>query len=223
MSDNVVRLHKNPETPAQDAPVTTLTVVSDAPAPAPVPLWVRSGRAVKRFATDEKTTTTVRAVARHGMYTFNGGRIVARRTWDGRTGSRYERMIRAAEAAGNHELAEEWEERLQRFRDARHRRRMDLLTSPVDVAKGAAIGTGMSIGTLIALGIVMALNTKDVADVITPLTAVIEFIGLLITIVQVVWPYAVTLGPLFALLALWSVGRKQQAAPNWALPDNVRN
>ncbi|MFI6375528.1 FtsK/SpoIIIE domain-containing protein, partial [Streptomyces sp. NPDC050546] len=31
------------------------------------------------------------------------------------------------------------------------------------------------------------------------------------------------LGPLFALLALWSVGRKQQAAPNWALPDNVRN
>jgi S-DNA-T family DNA segregation ATPase FtsK/SpoIIIE len=196
-------------------------VVPDAPAP--VPLWVRSGRAVKRFATDERTTTTLRGVARHGMYTFNGGRIVARRTWDGRTGSRYERMIRAAEAAGNHELAEEWEERLQRFRDARHRRRMDLLTSPVDVAKGAAIGTGMSIGTLVALGIVMALNTKDVADVITPLTAVIEFIGLLITIVQVVWPYAITLGPLFALLALWSVGRKQQAAPNWALPDNVRN
>ncbi|MDK1343404.1 ATP-binding protein [Streptomyces sp. 378] len=223
MSDNVVRLHKTPEPPAQDASVTTLTVVPDQPAPAPVPLWVRSGRAVKRIATDERTTATVRAVARHGMYTFNGGRIVARRTWDGRTGSRYERMIRAAEAAGNHELAEEWEERLQRFRDARHRRRMDLLTSPVDVAKGAAIGTGMSIGTLVALGIVMALNTKDVTDVITPLTAVIEFIGLLITIVQVVWPYTVTLGPLFALLALWSVGHKQQAAPNWALPDNVRN
>jgi S-DNA-T family DNA segregation ATPase FtsK/SpoIIIE len=223
MSDNVVRLHKDPEPSAQDASVTTLTVVSDPPAPAPVPLWVRSGRAVKRIATDERTTATVRAVARHGMYTFNGGRIVARRTWDGRTGSRYERMIRAAEAAGNHELAEEWEERLQRFRDARHRRRMDLLTSPVDVAKGAAIGTGMSIGTLVALGVVMALKTKDIADVITPLTAVIEFIGLLITIVQVVWPYAVTLGPLFALLALWSVGRKQQAAPNWALPDNVRN
>jgi S-DNA-T family DNA segregation ATPase FtsK/SpoIIIE len=223
MSDNVVRLHKDPEPPAPDAPVTTLTVVPDAPVPARVPLWVRSGRAVKRFATDERTTTTVRAVARHGLYTFNGGRIVARRTWDGRTGSRYERMLRAAEAAGNHELAEEWEERLQRFRDARHRRRMDLLTSPVDVAKGAAVASGMSIGTLVALGIVMALNTKDVADVITPLTAVIEFIGLLITIVQVVWPYAVTLGPLLALLALWSVGRKQQAAPNWALPDNVRN
>ncbi|MGV9497383.1 ATP-binding protein [Streptomyces sp. NPDC003642] len=225
MSDNVVRLHKTPEPPAGEtsAPVTTLTVVSDQPAAAQVPLWVRSGRAVKRVATDERTTATVRAVARHGMYTFNGGRIVARRAWDGRTGSRYERMLRAAEAAGNHELAEEWEERLQRFRDARHRRRMDLLTSPVDVAKGAAVATGMSIGTLVALGVVMAINTKDVTDVITPLSAVIEFIGLLITIVQVVWPYAISLGPLFTLLALWSVGRKQQAAPNWALPANVRN
>jgi S-DNA-T family DNA segregation ATPase FtsK/SpoIIIE len=100
---------------------------------------------------------------------------------------------------------------------------MDLLHSPLDAAKGVAVGTGMSLGTLVALGVVMALNTKDVADVITPLTAVIEFIGLLITIVQVVWPYAITLGPLFALLGLWSVGRKQQAAPNWALPANVQN
>ena len=171
----------------------------------------------------EKTRATVRAAARHSLYTFNGGRIVARRAWDGRTGSRYERMIRAAEAAGNLEAAEEWEERLQRFRAARHHRRMDLLHSPVEAAKGLAVGAGMSIGALVALGVVMAINTGHVGDVITPLTAVIEFIGLLITIVQVVWPYAVTLGPLFALLALWSVGRKQQAAPQWALPANVRN
>ncbi|MDQ1016373.1 FtsK/SpoIIIE domain-containing protein [Streptomyces afghaniensis] len=223
MGDNVVHLHKNTDPPTREAAVTTLTVVPDPAPPAPVPLWVRSGRALKTAATHENTKTVVRTVARHGLYTFNGGRIVARRTWDGRTGARYERMLRAAEAAGNYEVAEEWEERLQRFREARHRRRMDLLHSPLDVAKGAAVGTGMSIGTLVALGVVMALNTKDVTDVITPLGAVIEFIGLLITIVQVVWPYAVTLGPLFALLALWSVGRKQQAAPNWALPANVRS
>ncbi len=46
-------------------------------------------------------------------------------------------MIRAAEAAGNLEAAEEWEERLQRFRAARHHRRMDLLHSPVDAAKAS--------------------------------------------------------------------------------------
>ncbi|MFF6808869.1 FtsK/SpoIIIE domain-containing protein [Streptomyces sp. NPDC012403] len=223
MSENVVPLHKHTNPPAEPATVTTLTVVPDAPPARPIPLWVRSGRAVKSAVTHEGTKTAVRAVARHGLYTFNGGRIVARRTWDGRTGSRYERMIRAAEAAGNLEAAEEWEERLQRFRAARHHRRMDLLHSPVDAAKGMAVGAGMSIGLLVALGIVMAISTEDVEHVITPLSATIDFIALLIRIVQVVWGPALTIGPFLALLALWSVGRKQHAAPAWALPANVRS
>ncbi|MFE9685805.1 FtsK/SpoIIIE domain-containing protein [Streptomyces sp. NPDC006285] len=223
MSENVVHLHKNPEPADEPAAVTTLTVVPDPAPAAPVPLWVRSGRAVKNAATHERTTATARAIARHSLYTINGGRIVARRTWDGKTGARYERMLRAAEAAGNYEVAEEWEERLQRFREARHRRRMDLLHSPVDVAKGIAVGTGMGIGTLVALGVVMAINNGDIADVITPLAATIDFIGLLIRIVQVVWGPALTIGPFLALLALWAVGSKQQAAPAWALPDNIRS
>ncbi|MGV4888444.1 ATP-binding protein [Streptomyces viridosporus] len=223
MSENVVHLHKHTDPPTDPATVTTLTVVPDAPPARPVPLWVRSGRAVKTAVTHERTTATVRAVARHGLYTFNGGRIVARRAWDGRTGARYERMLRAAEAAGNYEVAQEWEERLQRFRDARHRRRMDLLHSPVDAAKGLAVGTGMGIGVLVALGVVMALSTGQAGDVITPLSATIDFLALLLRIVQVVWGPAVTIGPFLALLALWSVGRNQQAAPNWALPAHVRN
>ncbi|MFI1160558.1 FtsK/SpoIIIE domain-containing protein [Streptomyces sioyaensis] len=223
MSENVVHLHKPTDPPAPDTAPTVLTVVPDAPPARPVPLWVRSGRAVKSAATHESTRATVRAAARHSLYTFNGGRIVARRTWDGRTGSRYERMIRAAEATGNLEAAEEWEERLQRFRAARHHRRMDLLHSPVEAAKGVAVGAGMSVGVLVALGVVMALNTGQVGDVITPLSATIDFIALLIRIVQVVWGPALAIGPFLALLALWSVGRKQQAAPNWALPANVRN
>ncbi|MFI6617567.1 FtsK/SpoIIIE domain-containing protein [Streptomyces sp. NPDC050528] len=224
MSENVVRLVKTPLTGAEpDVSPTVLTVVPDAP-PAPlVPLWVRSGRAVKTAVTHENTKAAARAVARHSLYTFNGGRIVARRTWDGKTGARYERMIRAAEAAGNLELAEEWEERLQRFRQARHHRRMDLLHSPVEAAKGVGVGAAMSVGVLVALGVVLAINNHDIRDVITPLKATIEFIATLIRIVQVVWPTAVILGPLFALLGLWAVGSKQQAAPQWALPANVRN
>ncbi len=69
----------------------------------------------------------------------------------------------------------------------------------------------------------MAINNHDVRDVITPLKATIDFIATLIRIVQVVWPTAVVLGPLFALLALWSVGSKRQAAPQWALPASVRS
>ncbi|MGQ4373621.1 FtsK/SpoIIIE domain-containing protein [Streptomyces violaceoruber] len=223
MSENVVHLHKATDPPTADTAPTVLTVVPDAAPARPVPLWVRSGRAVKTVATHESTRATVRAAARHGLYTFNGGRIVARRAWDGRTGSRYERMIRAAEAAGNLEAAEEWEERLQRFRAARHHRRMDLLHSPVDAAKGVAVGAGMSIGVLVALGVVMAISTGHVGDVITPLSATVDFIALLIRIVQIVWGPALSIGPFLALLALWSVGRKQQAAPAWALPANVRS
>ncbi|MFD5774185.1 FtsK/SpoIIIE domain-containing protein [Streptomyces fungicidicus] len=222
MSENVVPFHKHTDPPAPDAAPTVLTVVPDAPPARPVPLWVRSGRAVKTAVTHERTRSAGRSMVRHTLYTFNGGRIVARRTWDGRTGSRYERMIRAAEAAGNLEAAEEWEERLQRFRAARHHRRMDLLHSPVDAAKGVAVGAGMSVGLLVALGIVMAISTGQAEHVITPLTATIDFIALLIRIVQVVWGPALTIGPFLALLALWSVGRKQHAAPAWALPANVR-
>ncbi|KMS75873.1 cell division protein FtsK [Streptomyces leeuwenhoekii] len=223
MSDNVVHLHKNPDPPVEPAPVTTLTPV---PAPSPatrVPLWVRSGRTVKRLATDERTTTAARFTARHSLYVLGGARIVARRTWDGRTAARYERMLRAAEAAGNYEAAAEWEERGQRFREARHRRRMDLLHSPLDAAKGALVGTGMGIGSLVALGVVLAIANKDPGDIITPIQAVIEFIALMITIVQVVWGPLVSIGPFLALLGLWAVGRHQQAAPNWALPANVRS
>ncbi|MGD3106276.1 FtsK/SpoIIIE domain-containing protein [Streptomyces sp. YGL11-2] len=223
MGDTVVHLHKNTEPPAGTAPVTTLTVVPDPAPPAPVPLWVRSGRAVRSAVTDERTVTAARAVARHSLYVAGGAGIVARRTWDGRTGARYERMLRAAEAAGNYEVAEEWEERLQRFRAARHHRRMDLLHSPVEAAKGLVVGTGMGVGVLVALGVVMALNTKHPADVITPLNATIDFIALLIRIVQVVWGPALTIGPFLALLALWAVGSKRQAAPKWALPANVRS
>lgn len=223
MSENVVHLHKPTDLSADGTAPTVLTVVPDAPPAPPVPLWVRSGRAIKTAATHETTRATVRAVARHSLYTLNGGRIVARRTWDGRTGARYERMLRAAEAAGNYEAATEWEERLQRFRAARHHRRMDLLHSPVEAAKGVAVSAGMSIGVLVALGVVMAISTGEVGDVITPLSATVDFIALMIRIVQIVWGPALTIGPFLALLALWAVGRRQQAAPNWALPANVRS
>ncbi|MEU7383768.1 ATP-binding protein [Streptomyces sp. NPDC042207] len=223
MSGNVVHLHKHTDPPAAVATRPALSVVPEQPAAPVVPLWVRSGRAIRTVVTHETTRTVARGAARHGLYVFGGARIVARRTWDGRTAARYERMLRAAEAAGNYEAAAEWEERGQRFREARHRRRMDLLHSPMDAAKGVLVGTGMGIGSLVALGVVLAIANKDATDVVTPLMAVVEFIRLLITIVQVVWGPLVSIGPFLALLALWAVGSHQQAAPQWALPVNVRD
>ena len=81
----------------------------------------------------------------------------------------------------------------------------------------------MGIGGLVLLGIAMAVATKDATDVVTPLMAVIKFINLMITIVRVVWGPALTIGPFLALLALWSVGAHQKAAPQWALPAHARS
>ncbi|MFJ8254791.1 FtsK/SpoIIIE domain-containing protein [Streptomyces sp. NPDC094466] len=218
--------HLDDHRPTPSAEPVTL-VKDPAPAPTSTPpkvvpqgsRIVRTGRAVRRVATHERTRSAGRFTVRHGMYVVGGGRIVARRAWEGRTAARYERMLRAAEAAGNLELATEWEERGQRFRAARHQRRMDLLSAPVKAAKGAAAGLGITAGGLLLLGIILAVANENFADLATPTLALIELIRWIVLIITVVWGPLVILGPWAALLALWGVGRHQQAAPQWVLPD----
>ncbi|WSE97287.1 ATP-binding protein [[Kitasatospora] papulosa] len=220
MSDNVVPLfEKTTPAPMEAAPAETAAVATAAP----VPLWVRSARGIRTVTTHEHTKTACRATARHGLYVLGGTRIVARRTWEGRTASRYERMLRAAEAAGNMEAATEWEERGQRFRQERHRRRMDLLTAPMDAAKGIAAGLGIGAGGLLLLGIMLAVANKDWTDIGAPTMALIELVRWIVFIITVTWGPLVTIGPWAVLLGLWAVGKNQQAAPQWALPANVRS
>ncbi|MEU1211211.1 FtsK/SpoIIIE domain-containing protein [Streptomyces sp. NPDC005791] len=220
MSDNVVPLfEKTTPAPMEAAPAETAAVATAAP----VPLWVRSARGIRTVTTHEHTKTACRATARHGLYVLGGTRIVARRTWEGRTASRYERMLRAAEAAGNMEAATEWEERGQRFRQERHRRRMDLLTAPMDAAKGIAAGLGIGAGGLLLLGIMLAVANKDWTDIGAPTMALIELVRWIVFIITVTWGPLVTIGPWAVLLGLWAVGKNQQAAPQWALPANARS
>ncbi|MEU2403939.1 ATP-binding protein [Streptomyces rubiginosohelvolus] len=224
MSDNVVPLFENPTpTPVEPSAVVAAAVATPAAEKAPVPLWARSARGIRTVATHENTKTACRATARHGLYVLGGARIVARRTWEGRTASRYERMLRAAEAAGNMEAAAEWEERGQRFRQERHRRRMDLLTAPLDAAKGIAAGAGIGAGGLLLLGIMLAVANGDWTDIYAPTMAVVELVRWIVLIITVTWGPLVTIGPWAVVLGLWAVGRNQQAAPQWALPANVRS
>lgn len=219
MTDNVVHLFKDPPTSDATAP----EAVVDLAVKQRVPVWRRTGRTVARVARHDRTRAAGRVVVRHGSYVVGGGRIVARRAWDGRTAARYERMIRAAEAAGNFEAAAEWEERGQRFRMARHRRRMDLLASPERLVKNAAYGVGGTLGGLLLLGIALAIATKQPGDVVVPVMALVELCRWTVVIATVVWGPLVTVGPWLALLGLWAVGRHQQAAPQWSLPAQHRN
>ncbi|MFC9245098.1 ATP-binding protein [Streptomyces sp. NPDC057136] len=224
MSDNVVPLFEKTTTAPETPPVAVATAVATpAATKPPAPLWVRSARGVRTAATHEHTKTVCRVTARHGLYVLGGTQIVARRTWEGRTASRYERLLRAAEAAGNMEAAAEWEERGQKFRQERHRRRMDLLTAPMDAAKGVAAGAGMAAGGLLVLGIMLAVANKDWTDIGAPTMALIELVRWIVFIVSVTWGPLVTIGPWAVLLGLWAVGKNQQAAPQWALPANARS
>ncbi|MFE0651803.1 FtsK/SpoIIIE domain-containing protein [Streptomyces sp. NPDC059534] len=224
MTDNVVPLFKDPTIQEPTALAVPLTVVPDpAQKPRPLRVFVRTSRAVSGVVRHERTRQAARLTVRHGAYVLGGTRVTARRAWDGRTGARYERLLRAAEAAGNYEAAGEWEERLHRFRIERHKRRMDLLTAPQDLAKSAAIGAAGGIGGLIAIGIALAIATKDPGDVFTPLMALIELIRLLVFLVQLVWGPLMVVGPFLALAGLWAVGRQRATAPQWALPDRQRS
>ncbi|MFD7443903.1 ATP-binding protein [Streptomyces sp. NPDC059909] len=202
--------------------MTVVELFKQPPQPSPT-AWRRAGRRVRVVATHDRTRTAGRVAVRHSMYLLGGTRIVTRRAWDGRTAARYERLMRAAEAAGNMELAADWDERGRQFRAARHQRRMDLIMAPQKLAKSAAMGTAATAGCLVLLGGAMAIHSGDVADVAVPMMTVIELIHWLVVIASVVWGPLVAVGPWLALLGLWAVGRHQHTAPQWALPVAQRS
>jgi S-DNA-T family DNA segregation ATPase FtsK/SpoIIIE len=178
----------------------------------------RSARALRVAATHERTRTGARLAARHTAYVAGGARILAKRAWDGRTTARYERMMRSAEAAGQHEAALEWEQRAAHFRQQRHARRMDLLTAPQRLVKGAVAGTAGTAGALLGLGTLLAIAEHDPSQVIAPIMFTIDAIRWAVVIVTIVWGPAVVLAPWLAFLGLWNTGRRGQAAPRWTLP-----
>ena len=198
-----------------------LTLVKDTD-PNPPTEGARTRRSMRRALVaavkHERTRTAARAAARHGLYVVGGTRIVTRRVWDARTSARYERMMQAAEAAGNHDMAMEWEARGRAARESRHQRRMQLLLAPQHAAKSAVSTVALSGGVLLLLGVALAFANDNPADVAAPVLAVVELIRWTVMVGTVVWGPATTAVPWLALAALWNVGRKRAAAPNWALP-----
>jgi S-DNA-T family DNA segregation ATPase FtsK/SpoIIIE len=164
-----------------------------------------------------------RLAVRHSGYLIGGTRVVIRRTWEGRTLSRYERMLRACEAGGQWEEAKVWEERAAKFRSDRHHRRMDMLKAPQDIAKSAVAGTAATAGGLLLLGTALAIANEDIADVLAPTLWLIDVIQWAVFIGTLVWGPVKLFGPWVALLALWDVGRRRGTAPDWAMPAGHRS
>ncbi|MFC4500655.1 MULTISPECIES: cell division protein FtsK [Streptomyces] len=195
---------------------TAVTTVVDPAAP-------RSRRRVRidhlrRVVVEARDHNTYRVLVRHGSYVVGGTRILTRRAWDSRTTARHERMMRAAEAAGNEELVRQWEQRAYAYRFARHKRRMDLLQMALNAPKAIASAAASAGSVLLILGIMLACYNHDVRDVLTPVNTVIELIGWVAFIAGVVWEPLLYSLPVLAVAGAWTVGRTRQTAPTWALP-----
>ena len=103
------------------------------------------------------------------LYPLTGVWVLTRRWWEARTNARYERLMRAAEAAGDHDRLTEWEARAEQAREQRHRRRMDWITAPLELARTAAVLILWLVGALLGLGAVLAIAHPDLSWLLAPL------------------------------------------------------
>ncbi|MET9304975.1 FtsK/SpoIIIE domain-containing protein [Streptomyces cellulosae] len=213
--------HANPQ-------VSLLKFAPEPPPPTPATIPDRPRRRVRidhlrHVVVQVRDNAGYRITVRHAAYTIGGARILARRAWDARTTARHERMMRAAEAAGNEEMVRTWEQRAYAYRFARHRRRVELLQMVMNAPKAIATGAGAGAGLLLLLGAMLAWANHDVSDVLTPLQVTIELVAWLAFIAGVVWDPLLYALPWLALTAAWAVGRHQHTAPAWALPADAED
>jgi DNA segregation ATPase FtsK/SpoIIIE, S-DNA-T family len=159
-----------------------------------------------------------RAIARNAAYVGIGAAVVVKRLWDSRSTARYERWIRSAEKAGDHEAALEWEDRLARFRKDRHQRRTDMIDVPARLLlQLPKLALGVLI-VLAAIGCLLGIATGHVAEVAVPFRTVAKATEIAVIVVSVAWGPLVLSAPWFALAGLWWTGRGHaQGMTGWVL------
>jgi DNA segregation ATPase FtsK/SpoIIIE, S-DNA-T family len=191
-------------------------VVVDDTAPV-VPSVVLLPVQVVRIVVQHQHTKTA---GRHLAYVPLGASVVAKRLWDSRTTSRYERMLRSAEASGNHEAALEWDDRMQRFRKDRHERRADMIELPLKVLLAVPkIALGLFL-VLAVIGVFLAIGTKHIAEVAAPFEVVARIVEWTVLAVSVSYGPVFLALPWIGLGALWQTGRAHANAnlTGWLAP-----
>jgi DNA segregation ATPase FtsK/SpoIIIE, S-DNA-T family len=158
-----------------------------------------------------------RTAGKHLAYIPIGAIVVAKRVWEARSTSRYDRMIRAAEATGNHEAALNWEERRARFVRERHGRRMDVIALPGKVLVKAPRVAGGAVAVLGGTGLLLAIGTRHAGAFLVPFTTVAHVVAWAVFVGSVTWGPALFIAPFIALAVLWQVGRMHASTsgPAW--------
>ncbi|MFC4943225.1 FtsK/SpoIIIE domain-containing protein [Pseudonocardia sp. GCM10023141] len=168
--------------------------------------------------THPHTKTTAKAVIRHLWYPVAGTGVVVRAWRDTHGASRYERMMRQAELAGDREALLEWEARDVAEKDRRHGRVMDWIASPIAFLKALTVGIVAFTGLLLVLGIILAVGTKDVSQVLGPIIGVINLVVFVAWFLATYGALMLTLATAGGLAYVWNLGRTRTEAPAWAAP-----
>ncbi|MFI5584573.1 cell division protein FtsK [Amycolatopsis sp. NPDC051758] len=179
----------------------------------------KQGAAVVKYTrtavTHDKTVASAKFAGRHAAYVFGGAGIVAKRAWEAKTNSRYERLIRAAEASGNAEDLKHWEERAELAKEKRHRRAMDWLDAPIKVGKALLLGVLVSIVVLFGIGCLLAISFSDFSMIGAPFGVVADVTRWVAIAVSVAWGPFLLAAPWIGVAALHHIGRRAEATPGW--------
>jgi S-DNA-T family DNA segregation ATPase FtsK/SpoIIIE len=162
-------------------------------------------------ATHERT----RALTRHAAYIPIGAGVLAKRLWEAKTNSRFERVLRSIENTGNLEALAEWTDRAEKARDSRHRRRMDWLAAPFALAKTLAGALLTGVAGLLLLGIVIAIADHRAREITAPLMGVVHLVRDVAWLVSIAWRPALLIALAGTLAHLWNLGRLSGAGPRW--------
>lgn len=164
----------------------------------------------------------VRASVRQPVYVVVGAVSARGRLRDARTTARHERMMRAAEAAGDHTAALEWEARAATHRAARHTRRMDLIAhGPLNAARSLAITVGALVAVLLALGLILGSSSGRKGDVVRPLLDALAVVRGVVAFVEVAFVPVLVAVPVVLLTWFWTLGRTRANVPVWLAPAGV--
>ncbi|MGE3795965.1 MAG: ATP-binding protein [Dehalococcoidia bacterium] len=183
---------------------------------------VTVGRVTKTVVTHDRTKTTARFVVRHGLHVGTGISVITRRLWEAKTNSRYERVMRSAEARADWDRLEKWEQLGEQARERRHRRTMAWLDAPLILARAVLFGSIAVALLLLAVGALLFAGSGDPADIIGPIRGVITLVTLVAWVVTIVWGPLILAAPWLAVLGLWHVGRKADRTPSWCAPANAK-
>lgn len=176
----------------------------------------RDAVTVYRVARTVVTHQRTKTVVRHTLaYPVAGAGVVWRRWRDAHGAGRYERQMRAAEAAGDQEALRYWQEADVAEKQRRHDRVMDWLAAPARVIRFGLVGAVGLAGFLLVLGVILAINSGNFSDLIGPIKAVFDAVAFVVWFFTTYGMLLVLGGTAATLFYLYSQGRTHAEMPQW--------